>query len=392
MSKNKILLTRTVWLLSLVSLFTDMASEMLYPVMPLFLKSIGFGVISIGILEGVAEATAGLSKGYFGKWSDTLGRRASFVQLGYTLSALSKPLLAMWTAPLWVFFVRTTDRLGKGIRTGARDAMLAREATPATKARIFGFHRAMDTLGAAIGPLLALVFLWQYPGAYRTLFFLAIIPGVLAIGLSLRLKDAPNSVAASKSSPSFFSFLQYIPKSSKTYRRLLWGLLGFALINSSDMFLLLMLKQGGLSDELLIGMYIFYNLVYALAAYPAGSLADRWGLRPVFLIGLMLFALTYAGMAFADGVYQFLFLFFTYGLYAACTEGIAKAWISRLTPLEETGTAIGTYEGLRSLAALSASAIAGVVWYWSGAKVLFGATGVCVLVIALYFTLFFKDE
>lgn len=382
---NKLVLTRTVWLLSLVSLCTDMASEMLYPIMPLFLKSIGFGVVSIGILEGVAEATAGLSKGYFGKWSDTLGRRAPFVQLGYTLSALSKPLLALWAAPLWVFFARTTDRLGKGIRTGARDAMLAKEATAATKARIFGFHRGFDTLGAAIGPLLALLFLWRYPGAYQTLFFLAIFPGLLAIGLTLRLKDAPALVADSKSSPSFFSFLQYIPKSSKSYRRLLWGLLGFALINSSDLFLLLMLKQSGLSDEMLIGIYIFYNLVYALVAYPAGSLADRWGLRPIFLTGLILFAITYGGMALADGTCQFLFLFFIYGLYAACTEGVAKAWISRLAPLEETGTAIGTYEGLRSLAALLASALAGVVWHWGSPVMLFAITAGAALLITLYF-------
>jgi sugar phosphate permease len=155
---KKGVLTRTVWALSLISLFTDTASEMLYPVMPLYLRSIGFTVVLIGVLEGVAEATAGLSKGYFGKRSDLMGKRAPFVQLGYGLSAISKPMLALFAAPLWVFFSRTVDRLGKGIRTGARDAMLNDVSTPATKGTVFGFHRGMDTLGAAIGPALALVF------------------------------------------------------------------------------------------------------------------------------------------------------------------------------------------------------------------------------------------
>ena len=141
-------ISRSVWILSLISLFTDTASEMLYPIMPIYLKSIGFTVILIGILEGFAEATAGLSKGYFGKRSDTLGKRVPFVQLGYAFSAISKPMMAIFIFPLWIFFARTIDRLGKGIRTGARDALLSDEATPQTKAKVFGFHRSMDTLGA----------------------------------------------------------------------------------------------------------------------------------------------------------------------------------------------------------------------------------------------------
>ncbi|UOQ74354.1 MFS transporter [Hymenobacter cellulosilyticus] len=144
-------LTRTIWLLSLVSLFTDLASEMLYPVMPLYLQSIGFSVVFIGVLEGLAEAVAGLSKGYFGQWSDRLGRRRPFVQWGYGLSALSKPLLAVLAAPWWVFLVRALDRLGKGLRTGARDALLADEAPAGRRGAVFGFHRALDTLGPCWG-------------------------------------------------------------------------------------------------------------------------------------------------------------------------------------------------------------------------------------------------
>ena len=152
-------ITRTIWILSLISLFTDMASEMLYPIMPIYLKSIGFSIVLIGILEGVAEATAGLSKGYFGKLSDASGKRVPFVQVGYALSTISKPMMAMFIYPLWIFFARTIDRLGKGIRTGARDALLSDEAPAEVKAKVFGFHRSMDTLGAAIGPSLALLYL-----------------------------------------------------------------------------------------------------------------------------------------------------------------------------------------------------------------------------------------
>src|SRR3954454_7244640 len=170
-------ISRTVLILSMVSLFTDMASEMLYPVMPIYLKTIGFSIVLIGVLEGVAEATAGLSKGYFGKRSDAAQRRVPFVQLGYALSAISKPMMGIFIYPIWIFFARTIDRLGKGIRTGARDALLSDEATPATKGKVFGFHRSMDTVGAVIGPSLALAYLYCYPGQYKILFYIAFFPG-----------------------------------------------------------------------------------------------------------------------------------------------------------------------------------------------------------------------
>ena len=156
------ILTRTILLVSFVSLFTDIASEMLYPVMPVYLTSIGFSVMLIGILEGIAEAVAGLSKGYFGQSSDVMGRRVPFVRGGYALSALSKPMMALLTWPWWIFLARTLDRLGKGIRTGARDAILSDETIPENKGKVFGFHRSMDTVGAAIGPVIALVFLYFY--------------------------------------------------------------------------------------------------------------------------------------------------------------------------------------------------------------------------------------
>jgi sugar phosphate permease len=182
-------ISRTVWTLSLISLFTDTASEMLYPIMPIYLKSIGFSIVLIGVLEGVAEATAGLSKGYFGKRSDVMGKRVPFVQVGYAFSAISRPMMAVFIYPLWIFFARIIDRFGKGLRTGARDAILSDEATAKTKGKVFGFHRSMDTLGAVLGPTLALLYLYFYPEDYKTLFFIAFIPGLLAVGTSFLLKE-----------------------------------------------------------------------------------------------------------------------------------------------------------------------------------------------------------
>ncbi|UPK69830.1 MFS transporter [Chitinophaga filiformis] len=380
-------LTRTIWVLSFISLLTDVAGEMLYPVMPIYLRSIGFSVLLIGILEGIAEATAGLSKGYFGKLSDQRGRRAPFIQLGYTLSALSKPIMAVFVYPLWIFLARTADRLGKGIRTGARDALLSDEATPATKGRVFGFHRSMDTLGAVIGPALALVYLYLYPNEYRTLFFIAFVPGLLAIGLSFYLKDKKREQKENKTPVSFFSFLHYWKHSPAIYRRVVTGLLVFTLFNSSDVFLLLKIKQAGLSDAATIGVYIFYNLIYALAAFPLGILADSIGLKKIFIAGLFLFVLVYAGMAFTGSIYYYGFLFLLYGAYAAATEGISKAWISNITDKADTATAIGTYTGFQSICTMLASTVTGWLWLRFGAGLAFGTTAVVTFGVLLYFWL-----
>lgn len=377
-------ITRTVWILSLVSLFTDTASEMLYPVMPLYLKSIGFSILLIGILEGAAEATAGLSKGYFGKLSDSTGRRMPFVQLGYALSAVSKPLMAVTVLPVWVFFVRTVDRLGKGLRTGARDAVLSAEATPETKGKIFGFHRSMDTIGAVLGPLLALLYLQWRPEDYKTLFILALLPGIIAVILSLILKDKRQDITRDQEKVSFFSFLRYWKKSPALYRKLVIGLLIFTLVNSSDVFLLLKAKQEGLHDSKIISIYIFYNLVYALLAFPIGILADRLGLKRTFIGGILIFSVVYAGMAFGKEAYHFYILFFLYGLYAAATEGISKAWITNIASREDAATSIGTYTAFQSICTMIASAMAGFIWLKFGDSVVFLFSAVIAFFVAVY--------
>lgn len=385
-------ISRTVWTLSFISLFTDAASEMLYPIMPIYLKTIGFSIVLIGILEGFAEATAGFSKGYFGKLSDTTGKRIPFVQIGYTFSAISKPMMAFFIYPLWIFFARTIDRFGKGIRTGARDAILSDEATPETKGKIFGIHRSMDTLGAVLGPAFALLYLYFYPQNYIALFYIAFIPGCLAIIASFTLKEKSNSNVNFKKTTSFFSFLKYWKESPLLYRKVLVGLLAFTLFNSSDIFLLLKVKQLGLHDSMVIGLYIFYNLVYALTAFPLGVVADKIGLKKIFMLGLFVFAVVYFGMGISKNIYVIVSLFLLYGIYAASTEGISKAWISNITNKKNTATAIGTFAAFQSFFTLLASSVAGIIWYKFGANATFLISAIATLFIILYFALFIKID
>jgi MFS family permease len=377
-------ISKNVWILSLISLFTDTASEMLYPIMPIYLKEIGFSVLLIGILEGVAEAIAGLSKGYFGKLSDVSGKRLPFVQIGYTFSAISKPMMALFTFPIWVFLARTIDRLGKGIRTGARDALLSEEATPETKGKVFGFHRSMDTLGAVIGPLFALIYLFFFPHDYKTLFYIAFIPGILAIIASFYLKEKKSTDTKAKVSTPFFSFLKYWNKSPNEYKKLVIGLLAFTLFNSSDVFLLLKIKQSGIDDTMVVGIYIFYNLIYALFALPIGIIADKIGLKKIFLLGLFIFSIVYFGMSVNTHTYLFFFLFFLYGIYAAATEGISKAWISNIVDKKDTATAIGNFSGLQSIFTMLSSSLAGLLWIQFGASVTFIITAIATLFVILY--------
>jgi len=379
------IITRNIWILSLVSLFTDIASEMLYPIMPLYLKQIGFSVALIGILEGIAEATAGLSKGYFGKMSDSKGKRLAFVQVGYFLSAVSKPLLVAFVYPLWIFFARTLDRFGKGIRTGARDALLSSETTNEFKGRVFGFHRAFDTFGATIGPALALLFLSFYPENYKLLFLIAFIPGIFSISLTFLIKEKQFERKERKKESNFIQFLKYWKLSTSDYRKISIGVLLFTLFNSSDVFLLLKLKEANLGDSEVIGIYIFYNLIYALLAYPLGNIADKFGLKKTFIFGISMFAIVYFGMAFSESIIAFLVLFLIYGIYAASTESISKAWITNICKNEDTATAIGTLTAFQSIATMLASFIAGLIWVNFGPKITFISSGIIALIVILYF-------
>lgn len=396
-------INRTVLILSLVSLFADVASEMLYPVIPVYLKEIGFSILLIGVLEGVVNFTAGISKGYFGKLSDEKGLRLPFVKLGYLFSAVSKPLMAVFVYPAWIFFVRSIDRLGKGIRTASRDALLSQQATKETKARVFGFHRSMDTVGAAIGPVIALLFLYFSPGSYTTLFYIAFIPGIISVLLIFLLKEKKQPVST-LGKGNFFSYFSYWKIASPEFKKIVPALLLFALFNSSDVFLLLITKESiGSSnvtimgatfnaDTITIAAYIFYNLIYALSSYPIGVMADRTGFRKMIASGLILFALVYTGFAFNPSVSVIFLLFAVYGVYAAATEGVVKAWITNLSHEQNTATAIGFYTSAESVCSLFASIIAGAIWTGIGSTYTFLISGFVAFVVAIYFTLIFRNK
>jgi MFS family permease len=323
--------------------------------------------------------------------------------MGYLLSAVSKPLIAAFTYPLWIFFVRTVDRLGKGVRTAARDALLSQEATKETKARVFGFHRGMDTVGAAIGPILALVFLFFYPGEYKTLFYLAFIPGIISILFIFLLKEKKQPVST-MAKGNFFSFFKYWKIATPEFKKVVPGLLLFALFNSSDIFLLLITKEtigentisfiGATfhADTITIAAYVFYNLVYAAASYPMGILADKLSYKKIILLGFALFAIVYGGFAFHPSIAVIFILFLIYGFYAAATEGIIKAWITNLAHRENTATAIGFYTSCESIGALLASIIAGALWTTWGSTSTFITTAIISIIVFIYFLLKIKDK
>jgi len=389
--KGKII-TRSVWILSIVSLFTDISTEMLYPITPLYLKSIGFSVVLIGIIEGVGEAISGLSKGYFGELSDKRGVRIPFIKWGYWLSAIGRPLMGIFTFPAWIFGARSLDLLGKGIRTSARDALLSDESTTETKATVFGLHRAMDTLGAVIGPSLALLYLHFYPGSYRIMFFIAFAPAVLAGLTVLFLKEKKKQVAVSEPVKwPFLNSFNFIKNSPKEYKKLLIGLLLFTLFNSSNAFLILKVKESGQSDVTTIGIYIFYNFVYALFSYPLGKLADKVGMKAMFTSGLVLFSVVYTGMGFNTSMVGFFILFFVYGVFMASTEGISRAWISNVCNKEDTGKGLGVHAGLNSLFALLASSTTGIIWYKFSPQATFFLTAAVTGIVILYFLIFIKS-
>lgn len=386
MEKKKIF-TRTIITLSLVSLFNDISSEMLIPVMPFFLTSIGFSALWIGVLEGFAEAVVGLSKGYFGKLSDSSGKRIPFIRIGYFMSAVSKPVIGIFSSPLWVFSARTGDRLGKGVRTSARDALLADESLQEDRGKVFGFHRAMDTFGAAIGPAFAIIFLSYFPGNYRQLFLYAFIPATIGVVLTFLLKQHKFYTKKNSDGTSFFSYFNYWKTSSASYKKVTAGLILFALFNSSDLFLIMMAKHQGFSDAMVIGVYIFYNLVYALFSFPMGSLADKMGMKKTLMLGLLFFIITYSFFPFATSTLFIFTLFFVYGLYSSCSEGIAKAWITKLCLPSEKATAIGFYSSFASISTLIASTLTGFFWMEFSPQIAFMIISTSTVIVLFYFLL-----
>lgn len=382
MSQSKI--PKQVKILGFISLFTDMASEMLYPITPIFLTAVlGSSMAVVGLIEGLAEITAGFIKGYFGRLSDKLGRRSIFVRIGYSLSALTKPLPGILPHISTVLFARVTDRVGKGIRTAPRDALLASYSENNSGA-IFGFHRGMDTLGAALGPAIALILLYFYPENYILIFLVAFIPSLIAVGFTIPVKDKPISVIAKEKK----DYRLFWMTSSSDYKKMLFLITVFSLVNSSDVFLILKSKVvSGSSTQAILG-YIFYNIIYASSSYPLGKFSDKLGKKNIFISGLVIFSLVYLGFAITSHEIIIWILFALYGIYAAATEGVAKAWVSDLIPDQSRGTAIGLLTMLSSIAIMAGSLLTGILWDQFGAQVpFFLSSGVSSVVVVLFISL-----
>lgn len=379
-------LPKPVRLLGWVSLLTDAATEAVYPLLPVFITQVlGGPPVALGIVEGAADATSSVLKVVSGRWSDRLGTRKPIVVLGYTLSSLVRPFIALTTSWAHVFAIRVVDRVGKGLRSSPRDAMLASLAPPGERGRVFGYHWAMDHAGAAVGPLLATVFLYFSPDNYRLLFALTIIPGALAVLTLLSVPDQnpePTNPETSnpepRTQPSEPSEPSELPE---PLRRYLWIFAIFTLGNSSDAFLLLQLSQAGVP---LIGLTMLWSAQHAIKALitmRGGMLSDRFGRRTLIISGWIIYAVVYAGFAFSQSIYALMTWFLIYSAYTAAVEGSEKALVADLTSEHMRATAFGWYAAVQGFGALAAGIVFGGLWQLFGAPVAF-LTGAALALIA----------
>ena len=381
-------LTRNILLLGLISLFTDIASEMLYPITPLYLRQIGYGLVAVGLMEGVSELIAGLSKTLFGYVSDKLQKRKLFIQIGYGLSATVKPVIGITKNSGIIFISRIFDRLGKGIRTAPRDALLALESAPEMRGRVFGFHRSMDTLGATLGPLVAICVLYFFPQNYRLIFLLTLIPGALALLLTFAIQKEPTTTTktATQKRLLWSDIPLFWNQSSRFYRRLLYGFFIVAILNSSDMFLLIRAREVGYSDITILWAYVVFNITSTLASYPAGYLSDRIGFNRVFVFSLLLFCVTYGLFGNTSILSSWLFVIFPiYGVFSAIYNGAAKGWLSKYLKNEEQGTGMGLYQTISSVGFLIGSLLIALIWQQFGAIWAFSITALGGVLLTLYF-------
>lgn len=384
-------LPRAVRLLGWVSLLTDAATEAVYPLLPVFITQVlGGPPVALGIVEGAADATSSLLKVATGRWSDSLSRRKPLVVAGYTVSSLVRPFVAVATSWGHVFAVRLTDRVGKGIRSAPRDAMLAALAPPEERGRVFGYHWAMDHAGAATGPLLATIFLWVAPDQYRVLFALTIIPGTLAVLTLLRVPESAHALAegpadrpahpdsAAPTHPGTFA-LSHLPEPAPSHRTALPSafrryliIVGvFTLGNSSDAFLLLQLSNAGVPMAGLTLLWSAQHAAKAALSMRGGMLSDRLGRRALIGCGWLIYAAVYAGFAWSRSLTALVVWFLIYSAYAAAVEGSEKALIADLTPEAMHATAFGWHAAVQGLGALAASLLFGALWQWFGAPVAF---------------------
>jgi MFS family permease len=350
-------LPRPVWLLGFVSLFTDMGSEMIYPLLPLFLKKVlGAGAMSLGIIEGIAEAANSVLKVGSGWLADRSKQPKKIVLAGYSLSSAARPLIAFASAWPQVLAIRFFDRLGKGIRGAPRDAMLADFADKSTRGRVYGFHRAMDHAGAVTGPLIATAFLYFSPENYRTLFALTIVPGIIVILVLLRI---PDSARAADTTVRESVPLRSMPR---RFWLAMCVILVFSLGNATDAFLLLRMNDIGIAAVWIPLLWSALHVVKVVSSVAAGIASDTLGRRHLIGAGWLLYSLVYFGFAHFDSPAAVVTIFLTYGLFFGLTEGVEKAWVADLAPEKARGIAFGVYNAALGVGALLSSLVFGIIW------------------------------
>jgi MFS family permease len=361
-------LPTNVKLLGVASLLNDVASEMIFPLLPAFFIGVLHGDKSLlGLMEGAADSVGSLLKLWSGAWSDRAGWRKGFVVFGYGVAAVTRPLAGMVGTPWQLIGIRVTDRIGKGVRTSPRDALIADSTDPAIRGRAFGFHQAMDHLGAAIGPLLATLFLLLWPEQLRALFLLAVIPGLAVVALLLfGLREVPSKKPAAE------HLHLTIKPFGWRFRFYLFALVLFTLGNSSDAFVLVRAGELGVSKTYLPLLWCAFHVVKSSANLLAGRASDHLGPRPVLIAGWALYGAAYLAFAFADNSWEAWVIFLSYGFIYSLTEPASKAFVGHLTPSERKGLAFGWFNFAVGIAALPSSLIFGWLYQQFGGFVAFG--------------------
>lgn len=386
-------LGRNITVLAAASFFTDVASEMIYPLLPVFLSTVvGTSAAALGVMEGMAESLSSLLRIPAGWWSDRIGRRRPFIVVGYAIAALARPLIGLAQSTGQVMAIRLTDRFGKGIRTAPRDALIADSVAPSQRGLAYGIHRAADSLGAVVGPLIAWAVLAAGWVELRTLFLYAVIPGAISVVLVLGFvrEGRPAAVATAIPAPTEPpARRQPAPLVSlgTPFWRFLIAVFVFTLGASSDAFLLLRASQLGIPTAMLPILWAVLHVVKSSSTAIGGALSDRMGRRPLILLGWSVYAATYVGFAVATEAWQAWGLFLVYGLYFGLTEGTERAMVADLVPASVNGTAFGWFNAAVGLGALPASALFGVVWqgYGPPAAFLMGAGFALVAALLLLF-------
>ena len=374
-------LTRNVRVLSAVSFLQDAASELLYPLLPIYLTVVlGAPPSVVGAIEGAAEGAASMTKLAVGPLGDRFAKRP-LIATGYGMAALGKVIIAVAGAWPGVLAGRVVDRLGKGIRGAPRDALLVEGIDKPLRGRVFGFHRAMDTLGAVVGPLLGLAGYELLDHHIAPLLYIAIVPAVLSVLLVVLVRE-PRRTEPRVARPPIFAGLRELPR---RYWRVTALLVGFGVVNFPDALLLLRLNEIGFGVVQVILAYVGYNLVYALGSFPAGVLADRLPRSAVFGFGLVFFAVGYIGLGLTTNSVAAWLLIASYGMFTACTDGVGKAWISSLVGGDRQASAQGVFQGATGFAVLAAGLWAGFLWGGDGRLPLLisGAVGACFAVALL---------